>query len=403
MEDNSYQILITKPWMLKKHRGFILWNCYKRAGDDGLKNTTDMEQDRQYMKMALELAQKGMGFTAPNPMVGAVIVKNGRIIGQGYHRKYGELHAEREALAVCTEEPKGASIYVTLEPCCHYGKQPPCVNAILEAGIRRVIIGSSDPNPLVAGKGIRILKNHGIEVTENILKEECDKLNEAFFYYIQNKKPYVVMKYAMTMDGKIAAYTGESKWVTGEAARIHVQEQRLKYTGIMVGVGTVLADDPMLTCRLENSRNPVRIICDSHLRTPLTSKIVRTAETIPTILASSSKDQQKIKNYEEMGCQVLYVPEKNGHIDLNRLMELLGAAKIDSILLEGGGSLNWSALECGIVQKVQTYIAPKLFGGEEAKTPVEGKGFPDPASAVLLKNSEITRLGDDLLIESEVK
>ena len=368
-----------------------------------MKNTTDMEQDRQYMKMALELAQKGMGFTAPNPMVGAVIVKNGRIIGQGYHRKYGGLHAEREALAACTEEPKGASIYVTLEPCCHYGKQPPCVNAILEAGIRRVIIGSSDPNPLVAGKGIRILKDHGIEVTENILKEECDKLNEAFFYYIQNKKPYVVMKYAMTMDGKIAAYTGESKWVTGEAARIHVQEQRLKYTGIMVGVGTVLADDPMLTCRLENSRNPVRIICDSHLRTPLTSKIVRTAKTIPTILASSSKDQQKIKNYEELGCQVLYVPEKNGHIDLNRLMELLGAAKIDSILLEGGGSLNWSALESGIVQKVQTYIAPKLFGGEEAKTPVEGKGFPDPASAVLLKNSEIIRLGDDFLIESEVK
>ena len=368
-----------------------------------MKNTTDMEQDRQYMKTALELAQKGMGFTAPNPMVGAVIVKNGRIIGQGYHRKYGELHAEREALAACTEEPEGASIYVTLEPCCHYGKQPPCVNAILEAGIRRVIIGSSDPNPLVAGKGIRILKNHGIEVTENILKEECDKLNEAFFYYIQNKKPYVVMKYAMTMDGKIAAYTGESKWVTGEAARIHVQEQRLKYTGIMVGVGTVLADDPMLTCRLENSRNPVRIICDSHLRTPLTSKIVRTAATIPTIIVSSSKDQQKIKNYEELGCQVLYVPEKNGHIDLNRLMELLGAAKIDSILLEGGGSLNWSALECGIVQKVQTYIAPKLFGGEEAKTPVEGKGFPDPASAVLLKNSEIIRLGDDFLIESEVK
>ena len=368
-----------------------------------MKNTTDMEQDRQYMKMALELAQKGMGFTAPNPMVGAVIVKNGRIIGQGYHRKYGELHAEREALAACTEEPEGAYIYVTLEPCCHYGKQPPCVNAILEAGIRRVIIGSSDPNPLVAGKGIRILKDHGIEVTENILKEECDKLNEAFFYYIQNKKPYVVMKYAMTMDGKIAAYTGESKWVTGEAARIHVQEQRLKYTGIMVGVGTVLADDPMLTCRLENSRNPVRIICDSHLRTPLTSKIVRTAKTIPTILASSSKDQQKIKNYEELGCQVLYVPEKNGHIDLNRLMELLGAARIDSILLEGGGSLNWSALESGIVQKVQTYIAPKLFGGEEAKTPVEGKGFPDPASAVLLKNSEIIRLGDDFLIESEVK
>ena len=154
-----------------------------------MKDITDMEKDRQYMKMALELAQKGMGFTAPNPMVGAVIVKSGRVIGQGYHRKYGELHAEREALASCTEQPEGASIYVTLEPCCHYGKQPPCVNAILESGIRRVIIGSSDPNPLVSGKGIRILKEHGIEVTENVLKEECDKLNEAFFYYIQNQKP----------------------------------------------------------------------------------------------------------------------------------------------------------------------------------------------------------------------
>ena len=165
----------------------------------------------------------------------------------------------------------------------------------------------------------------------------------------------------------------------------------------------MLADDPMLTCRLENGRNPVRIICDSHLRTPLNSRIVKTASTIPTIFATSSKDQQKIKNYEDMGCKVLDVPEKNGHIDLNRLMELLGAAKIDSILLEGGGSLNWSALESGIVQKVQTYIAPKLFGGESAKTPIEGKGFPDPASAILLKNSEIIRIGDDFLIESEVK
>ena len=368
-----------------------------------MKDITDMEKDRQYMKMALELAQKGMGFTAPNPMVGAVIVKRGKVIGQGYHRKYGELHAEREALASCTEQPEGASIYVTLEPCCHYGKQPPCVNAILESGIRRVIIGSSDPNPLVSGKGIRILKEHGIEVTENVLKEECDKLNEAFFYYIQNQKPYVVMKYAMTMDGKIATYTGASRWVTGEAARMHVQKQRLKYTGIMAGVGTVLADDPMLTCRLENGRNPVRIICDSHLRTPLNSRIVKTASTIPTIFATSSKDQQKIKNYEHMGCKVLDVPEQNGHLDLNRLMELLGAAKIDSILLEGGGTLNWSALESGIVQKVQTYIAPKLFGGESAKTPIEGKGFPDPASAILLKNSEIIRIGDDFLIESEVK
>ena len=360
-------------------------------------------KDSEYMELALMLAKNGLGWTAPNPMVGAVLVKDGEIIGQGWHEKCGEPHAERNALANCKKSPQGATLYVTLEPCCHQGRQPPCVDAILEAGIRRVVVGSADPNPLVAGKGIRILREHGIEVTEHMLEEECDRLNEVFFHYIQTKRPFVVMKYAMTMDGKIATYTGASRWVTGEAARMHVQKQRLKYTGIMAGVGTVLADDPMLTCRLENGRNPVRIICDSHLRTPLNSRIVKTASTIPTIFATSSKDQQKIKNYEDMGCKVLDVPEKNGHIDLNRLMELLGAAKIDSILLEGGGTLNWSALESGIVQKVQTYIAPKLFGGESAKTPIEGKGFPDPASAILLKNSEIIRIGDDFLIESEVK
>ena len=365
----------------------------------------DDEFDPSYMRRAIELARRGTGAVNPNPLVGAVIVKDGRIIGEGYHVRYGELHAERAAFASLKDQAdaEGAVMYVTLEPCCHFGKQPPCVDAIIEHKIRKVYCGSDDPNAMVAGKGFKRLRDAGIEVYTHCLKAECDAINGIFFKYIVNKQPYVTMKYAMTMDGKIATYTGASRWVTGEAARMHVQKQRLKYTGIMAGVGTVLADDPMLTCRLENGRNPVRIICDSHLRTPLNSRIVKTASTIPTIFATSSKDQQKIKNYEDMGCKVLDVPEKNGHIDLNRLMELLGAAKIDSILLEGGGTLNWSALESGIVQKVQTYIAPKLFGGESAKTPIEGKGFPDPASAILLKNSEIIRIGDDFLIESEVK
>lgn len=360
--------------------------------------------DSEYMRRALRLAEKGCGWTAPNPMVGAVIVKNGEIIGSGWHEKYGQAHAERAALASCRESPEGAVMYVTLEPCCHYGKQPPCTDAIIEAGIRRVVVGSGDPNPLVSGKGIRILREHGIEVTEHVLKEECDCLNEVFFHYIRTKRPFVVMKYAMTMDGKIAAYTGRSKWITGEEARRHVQEQRHRYTAIMAGVGTVLADDPMLTCRLPHTKNPIRIICDTHLRTPLTSKLADTAGQIPTILATCSGDREKQKAYEDAGIRILCTEEREGHVDLNRLMKELGEEEhIDSILLEGGGTLNWAALESGIVQKVQAYIAPKLFGGQDAKTPVEGMGVSAPDSAFRLRDSKVTRLGEDFLIESEVE
>lgn len=359
-------------------------------------------EDGQFMGLALQLAKKGCGFTAPNPMVGAVIVKQGRVIGQGFHERYGEAHAERNALAACTESPKGATMYVTLEPCCHWGRQPPCTEAVLAAGIRRVVVGSGDPNPLVGGKGIRILREHGVEVTERVLQEDCDRLNEVFFHYIRTGRPFVAMKYAMTMDGKIAAYTGASKWVTGEEARKHVQKQRHRYTGIMVGSGTVLADDPLLTCRMENGKNPVRIICDTKLRTPLSAQVVVTAKQIPTVFATCCTDQQKRMAYEEAGCRILTTAEKDGHVDLTELMRQLGQEQIDSILLEGGGTLNWAALKCGIVQKLLAYVAPKLFGGQSAKTPVEGPGVPSPADAFLLKNSRMVRLGEDFLIESEV-
>lgn len=228
------------------------------------------------------------------------------------------------------------------------------------------------------------------------------KLNEVFFHFIRTKRPFIVMKYAMTMDGKIAAYTGASKWITGEEARKHVHEQRNKYSAVMAGLGTVLADDPLLTCRAEGGRNPVRIICDTHLRMPPDSQIVKTAEAVPTILATCSTDKQKHGVYEGRGCRVLTVSEQDGHVNLSELMNLLGQENIDSILLEGGGMLNWSALQSGIVQKVQAYIAPKLFGGEEAKTPIGGIGFPSPGDALHLKNSIITKLGEDFLIESEV-
>lgn len=358
--------------------------------------------DSGYMNMALQLAKKGCGFTSPNPMVGAVIVKNGQIIGQGWHEKYGGPHAEKNALAACTENPEGATMYVTLEPCCHYGKQPPCVKAMIEAGIRKVVIGSSDPNPVVNGKGVQILREHGITVTEHLLQEECDRLNEVFFHYILTKRPFVVMKYAMTMDGKIAAYTGAAKWITGETARSHVARQRHRYTAIMVGVGTVLADNPMLSCRIENGKNPIRIICDTNLRTPLHANIIGTAKEIPTIIATCCRDRKRQLAYEEKGCRILICEEEKGRVNLQQLMEKLGQYQIDSILLEGGGTLNWAALESGIVQKVQAYIAPKLLGGKDAKTPVEGTGVALPQAAYYLKNSKVIPLGEDFLIESEV-
>ena len=370
--------------------------------------------DEMYMKMVLELAEKGAGQVSPNPMVGAVIVKEGRVIGRGWHRQYGGPHAERNALADCRESPEGAVMYVTLEPCCHHGHQPPCTDAILEAGIRRVVSGCKDPNPLVGGKGIRLLRDHGVEVTEGVLEEECRALNRVFFHFIRTKRPYVTMKYAMTMDGKIAAFTGASRWITGEEARAHVHLQRSRNRGIMAGVGTVLADDPLLTCRMDGGQNPVRIICDSHLRLPLDSRIATTAGDVPTILAVCSEPMQpsgtdradtleeRIKPYLEKGCRVLTLPERDGHIDLEQLMDALGREGIDSILLEGGGTLNWSMLKAGLVRRLQLYLAPMILGGETAKTPVEGQGCPAPAEGFFLRNSRITRLGQDLLIESEV-
>lgn len=369
----------------------------------------------KYMKEAIELAKNGMGFVNPNPMVGAVIVKNGEIIGRGFHKKYGCLHAEREAFADCDNrgiDCTGADMYVTLEPCCHHGKTPPCTDAVIQHKINHVYIGSSDPNPLVAGKGVKILREHGIEVTEGILKDECDELNEIFFHYITTGRPFVTMKYAMTMDGKIACYTGESKWITGEESRMNVQKERLRHSAIMVGIGTVLADNPMLTCRLENGRNPIRIICDSRLRIPLESNIVQTAKAIPTIIVTTDygkrkndDKKEKRKKLEDMGCSFITTStdSPNSRTDLKKVIKKLGDMKIDSILLEGGGELNWSMLNVGLVNKVQVYIAPKIFGGAGAKLAVSGRGVPVPSDAFMLTDTKVKCIGDDILIESRVK
>ena len=356
---------------------------------------------QDYMRLALELAERGAGWTNPNPLVGAVIVKDGAVIGQGYHQRYGQAHAERNALQSCTQDPRGATLYVTLEPCCHQGKQPPCTQAILDAGIAKVVVGSHDPNPLVAGKGLEILRRHGIEVETGVCQEACDALNQVFFHYIRTRRPYVVMKYAMTMDGKIATRTGASRWITGPEARAQVHRDRNRYAAILVGVGTVLADDPLLTCRLEGGRNPLRIVCDTHLRTPLESQIVRTAGEVPTILACCAPPPDRAQALRAAGCQVWELPERSGHVDLRALMDRLGQEQLDSVLLEGGAQLNWAALEAGIVQKVQAYVAPKLFGGT-APTPVGGMGVDLPDQGIVLKHWSVTPLGEDLLLESEV-
>ena len=322
------------------------------------------------MRRAIELAKKGIGAVNPNPLVGAVIVKDGRIIGEGYHRRYGELHAERDAFAHLTEDAAGAEMYVTLEPCCHYGKQPPCVNAIIEHKISRVYVGSDDLNPV-------------------------------FFHYIVNKTPYVVMKYAMTMDGKIATYSGKSKWITGEEARAHVMEQRNALTGIMVGSETVIKDDPALTCRRAGGRNPVRIICDSRLRIPMDSQIVRTASEVPTILATIQSEDQTDKKQKLIGAGVEIIETENvdGHVDLQELMRQLGARNIDGILLEGGGTLNESALKAGIVKEVDVYIAPKIFGGSAGYTPVGGMGVESPEEAYPFELGSVQRFGADIMLQ----
>ncbi len=360
--------------------------------------------DQNYMLQAIQLAKQGEGWTNPNPMVGAVIVKNGRIIGKGYHKKCGELHAERNAIASLTESAEGATIYVTLEPCCHYGKTPPCTEAIIEQKIKRVVIGSRDPNPKVSGKGIKMLQEAGIEVIEDFMREECDRLNPVFFHYITTKTPYVVMKYAMTLDGKIATKTGASKWITGEAARAEVQHMRHRYMGIMAGIGTVLADDPMLNIRVEGWKSPIRILCDSGLRIPLDGQIVKSAGKYRTIVAyaDSENTEAKRKRLHEMGVETICCPDENNQVDLKKLMKYLGEEGIDSILLEGGGTLNDSALRAGIVQEVQAFIAPKLFGGMNSKTPVEGIGVRFPSEAVKLKCTDICQIGEDIRITCQV-
>lgn len=385
------------------------------------------------MELALMLAEKGSGSVNPNPLVGAVIVKDNKIIGMGYHEKYGENHAERNAVKNALEDVEGSTLYVTLEPCAHYGKTPPCVDLVIEKKFKRVVIGMLDPNPLVAGKSIKKLQENNIEVSVGVKEDECRKLNEVFIKYIATKIPFVVLKSAASLDGRIATADGESKWITCEESRRDGHKLRNRYKGILVGINTVIADNPKLNCRINESElndesdlltyiqennlayaeglkfmsrnrkavNPVRIIVDSHLRVPLNSEVINDGGD--TIIGTIRGCNESKKNeLESMGVKIIETEPKKGKVDLKKLIEKLGEEGIDSILIEGGGNINFSALEEGIVDKAIFYIAPKIIGGEKAKNSIGGNGFLKLDDAVRLKDISYRKINEDFVIEGYV-
>ncbi len=355
--------------------------------------------------MALEEAEKGRGFTNPNPMVGAVIVRDGKILAKGYHHRCGQGHAEVEAFkAAGDQDVTGATMYVTLEPCSHYGKTPPCADKIIEKKIGRVVVAALDPNPLVAGNGIRKIREAGIEVETGLLADESIRLNEIFMHYIVDKDPFVLYKSAMSLDGKIATAAGESQWISCEESREEVQMLRHQYMGIMVGSGTVLKDDPRLTCRMPGGLDPTRIVVDNRLSIPMDSCLVKTAKETPVIAACISEAPvEKIEALREAGVTVLIVEEKDGHVDLNDLMEEIGKMKIDSILLEGGGTLADAAFKAGIINKVQFYVAPKIIGGSKAMTPVGGAGIAHLSDAAEITDITVRNVGCDICVTGYIR
>jgi len=361
--------------------------------------------DIQYMEIALDLAEKGRGYTSPNPMVGAVVVKGGRIIGQGYHKAVGQAHGEVNALDDAGDEAKGATLYVSLEPCNHTKRTPPCTERILAAGVKRVVAAMSDPNPDVTGGGMAYLQKHGIDVTLGVCEKRAQHLNEAYIKYIQTKRPFVIMKCASTLDGRIATKTGDSKWISGTKSRQYVHLLRHGIDAILVGCGTVAKDDPSLTTRLENikGRDPVRIILDENLSIPNEAKVLRLDSDSDTILiASSTVSAEKKKQMEKTGARVLFAALKDSWIDLDALMDQLGKMEIASLLIEGGSHVFTSALAAGIVDKVIFFYGPKILGGDDGIPIFRGQGPARMAESLLLKDIRVQRFDDDIMIEGYI-
>lgn len=358
------------------------------------------------MSRALELAKQGEGWVNPNPLVGAVVVKNGKAIGEGYHRKFGQPHAEVNALEAAGEQAQGADLYVNLEPCSHYGKRPPCADRIIDSGIKRVFIGTRDPNPLVSGKGVDKLNEAGIEVIEGVLEKEAKRLNEIYFKFITTGRPFVLLKMAMTADGKIASRTGDSKWISSDKSRRVVHELRNRYSAVLVGINTVLKDDPVLNVRLEGRevKDPLRIVLDSKGRIPLEARVLNIESDTPTIVAATemlSKSEEKA--LIGRGAKVWRLGSRDGRVNLNELLERLAGEGVDSLMVEGGGTVASGFLTEELVDKVMFFVAPKIVGGREALTPVEGEGLEKVKDALQLKDISIEMVGEDLIYTGYVQ
>jgi diaminohydroxyphosphoribosylaminopyrimidine deaminase / 5-amino-6-(5-phosphoribosylamino)uracil reductase len=387
------------------------------------------EQDRIYMEQALRLAALGRGRTHPNPMVGCIIVQDGRVIGTGYHRKAGEPHAETFALQEAGEAARGATAYVTLEPCAHHGRTPPCADALVAAGLGRVVAAMADPDPRVAGKGLERLRGAGIQTESGLLEDEARRLNRAYLKLKATSRPLVILKWAMTLDGHIACVTGDSRWVTGDAARAHLHQVRDQVDAILVGETTARRDDPELTARPEGPgplpgwaggldpgpdpawapKDPLRIVLDSLAKTELTARLFspelleRPLPNKTLIAATKWASAPKMKRIRELGAETLELPEREQVVDVAALLDELGRRGIASLLVEGGARVHWSFLSQGLADYVMVYAAPKLIGGEKAPGPVGGPGLRQMAEAWQAHISKMTIIGEDLLVEGDLR
>src|SRR5690606_36914974 len=347
-----------------------------------------------YMYLALQNAKAMKGQTDPNPLVGSVIVNDNRIVGVGTHLKAGEPHAEIHALRMAGDKAKGGTIYVTLEPCSHHGRTGPCAEAIVQAGIKKVVIATLDPNPIVAGNGVKILEDAGIEVITGVREQSSIEMNEVFNKFIVEKKPFITMKAGVTLDGKVATHTFSSKWITSEDARLDVHHLRNEHMAILVGINTVLKDNPSLTTRIPNGRNPLRVIMDSSLKIPLDANVVTDQHAKTWVFTSQNYDEDKKQALEDLGVRV-FVTASTNTVNPNEVVDILGEHLVSSVFIEGGGNIHASFLENKLVDKVVLYFAPKLVGGKNAPTFLEGEGISDMADAIELSNTDIVKIGKD--------
>ncbi|MFQ5656669.1 MAG: bifunctional diaminohydroxyphosphoribosylaminopyrimidine deaminase/5-amino-6-(5-phosphoribosylamino)uracil reductase RibD [Candidatus Methylomirabilales bacterium] len=360
-----------------------------------------VDSDRKFMEQALSLAARGRGRTSPNPMVGAVLTREGTIIGTGHHAYAGADHAEVTALNATGERARGSVCYVTLEPCAHHGRTPPCTEALIHAAVSKVVVAAYDPNPVVAGRGVKRLREAGISVEVGLLQEEAVRLNEAYFTVIQKGRPLVSLKAALSLDGKLATRTGDSKWITGERTRHRVHEMRNTVDAVVVGIGTVLRDDPLLTTRLDGQerRDPLRVVVDSRARFPLTARILRSGSRPPFVAVGESAPQVRLRRLQERGAEVVVLPSGQGGVSLPDLFRELGRRGITSVMIEGGGRLATSALQEGIVDKLVLMLAPLLIGGKKAPTLLQGEGVEKIGEALCVKQMTIERVGEDIIFE----